>query len=55
VWNNFRPVYENEKENCRILRNKEIYAIVKKKLHHNRYSKVSYITLVLVCTEDGKK
>jgi hypothetical protein len=24
------PVYDNEKENCRILTNKEIYAIVKK-------------------------
>jgi len=26
------PVYDNEKENWRILTNKEIYAIVKKKL-----------------------
>jgi hypothetical protein len=24
------PVYDNEKENCRILTDKEIYAIVKK-------------------------
>jgi hypothetical protein len=24
------PVYDNEKENCRLLTNKEIYAIVKK-------------------------
>jgi len=24
------PVYDNEKENCRILTNKEIYAMVKK-------------------------
>jgi hypothetical protein len=26
----FGPVYDNEKENCRILTNKEIYARVKK-------------------------
>jgi hypothetical protein len=32
------PVYDNEKENCRILTNKEIYAIVKK-THHNRENK----------------
>jgi hypothetical protein len=30
------PVYENEKENWRILTNKEISAIVKKKNHYNR-------------------
>jgi hypothetical protein len=33
------PVYGNEKENWRILTNKEIYAIVKK-THYNRKSKV---------------
>jgi hypothetical protein len=26
----FGPVYDNEKEDCRILTNKEIYAVVKK-------------------------
>jgi hypothetical protein len=34
------PVYDNEKENWRILTNKEIYAIVKKP-HYNRDSKVT--------------
>jgi hypothetical protein len=34
------PVYENEKENWRILTNKEIYALVKK-THHNRDSKIT--------------
>jgi hypothetical protein len=34
------PVYDNEKENWRILTNKEIYKIVKKK-HHNRDNKVT--------------
>jgi hypothetical protein len=34
------PVYDNEKENWRILTNKEIYAIVKKN-HHNRDNKVT--------------
>jgi len=33
------PVYSNEKENCRILNNKEIYAIVKR-TYYNRDSKV---------------
>jgi hypothetical protein len=33
------PVYNNEKENWRILTNKEIYAMVKK-THYNRDSKV---------------
>jgi hypothetical protein len=32
------PVYDSEKENWRILTNKEIYAIVKK-THHNRDNK----------------
>jgi hypothetical protein len=34
------PVYDNEKENWRILINKEIYAIVKKN-HYNRDNKVT--------------
>jgi hypothetical protein len=33
------PLYDNEKENWRILSNKETYAIVKK-THYNRDSKV---------------
>ena len=33
------PVYDNEKENWRILTNKEIYAMVKK-THYNEDSKV---------------
>ena len=35
----FGPVYDNEKENCRILTNKEIYARVKKS-YNNRDNKV---------------
>ena len=34
------PVYDNEKENWRILTNKEIYAMVKK-THNNRDNKVT--------------
>jgi hypothetical protein len=34
------PVYDNEKENWRILTNKEIYAILKKS-HHNRNNKAT--------------
>jgi hypothetical protein len=34
------PVYYNEKENRRILTNKEIYAIVKKN-YHNRDNKAT--------------
>jgi hypothetical protein len=48
------PVYDNEKENRRILSNKEIYEIVKK-THYNRHSKVKYITVVWACTENGRK
>jgi hypothetical protein len=48
------PVYDNEKENWRILTDKEIYAIVKK-THNNRDSKVTYIVLVWGCTESGRK
>jgi len=33
------PVYDNEKENWRILANKEIYVVVKKN-HYNRDNKV---------------
>jgi len=33
------PVYDNEKENCRILTNKEIYVMVKK-THCNGDNKV---------------
>jgi len=33
------PVYDNEKENWRILTNREIYAMVKK-THYNRDNKV---------------
>jgi hypothetical protein len=47
-------VYENEKENWRILTNKEIYVLVKK-THYNRDNKVKYITLVSACTENGRK
>jgi hypothetical protein len=47
-------VYDNEKENWRILTNKEIYAVVKKP-HHNRYNKVKQITLVWAWTENGRK
>jgi hypothetical protein len=48
------PVYDNEKENWRILTNKEIYAMVKK-THYNRDNKVKYIMLVWVYTENGRK
>jgi len=48
------PVHKNEKENWRILTNKEIYASVKK-THYNRDNKVKSITLVWVCAENGRK
>jgi len=48
------PVYDNEKENWRILISKEIYAVVKK-THYNRDSKVNYIMLVWPCTGNGRK
>jgi hypothetical protein len=35
-----------KKENWRILTNKEVYVIVKKKPHHNRDSKITKVTLV---------
>jgi hypothetical protein len=47
------PIYDNEKENWRILTNKEISAIVKK-THYNRDNKVTQITLVWTCTENGR-
>ena len=50
----FGPVYDNEKENWRILTNKEIYAMVKK-THYNRDNKGKKITLVWACTENGRK
>jgi len=47
-------LYDSEKENWRILTNKEIYASVKK-TYYNRNNKVKYITLVWACTENGRK
>ena len=49
------PVHDNEKENWRILTNKEIHAMVKKKKHYNRKNKVKYIMVVWACTENGRK
>jgi len=48
------PIYDNEKENWRILTNKEIYARVKK-TYYNTDNKVIYIMLVWACTENGRK
>jgi len=48
------PVYDNEKENWRILTNIEIYANVKK-TYYNRDSKVKYITSVLGIYREWKK
>ena len=42
------PAYGNEKENWRILTDKEIYAVVKKPT-------VAETTLVWACTEIGRK
>jgi hypothetical protein len=47
------PLYYNEKENWRILTNKEIVQWLKP--HYNRDNKVKQITLVWVCTESGRK
>ena len=47
------PVYDNEKENWRVLTNKEIYASVKK-FYYNKDNKVKWITLVWGRTENGK-
>jgi len=46
------PVYDNEKENWRILTYKEIYASVKKPTMTDT---IRYITLVWTCTENGRK
>jgi hypothetical protein len=43
------PVYDNEKENWRILTNKEIYAIVKKS------TITETVVLVWACIENGRK
>jgi hypothetical protein len=48
------PVYDKEKENWRLLTNKEIYAVVKK-THHNRDNKVTQIMLVRAFTENERK
>ena len=48
------PVYDNEKENWRILTNEEIYANIKKTFY-NRDNKAAKITLVWTCTENGRK
>jgi hypothetical protein len=46
------PVYDNEKENWRLLTNKEIYASVKKP---TIIETIRLITLVWTCTENGRK
>jgi hypothetical protein len=43
-----------KKKIARILTNNEIYAMVKK-THYNRDNKVTQITLVWTCTENGRK
>jgi hypothetical protein len=45
------PVHDNEKENWRILTNKEIYAILKKAT----ITETIRITLVWACTENRRK
>jgi hypothetical protein len=47
------PVYENERENCRILTNTEIYAMVKK-LTITETVRLNRL-LVWACTENGRK
>jgi uncharacterized protein YtpQ (UPF0354 family) len=54
VYRILDPVYDNEKENWRILTNKEIYAMVQK-THYNRDNKIKQTTLVWACTENGRK
>jgi hypothetical protein len=39
------PVYENEKENCRMLTNKEIYAVVKNPLLQRQQGYIDYVGL----------
>jgi hypothetical protein len=48
------PVYDYERENWRILNNKQIYAVAIKP-HYNRDSKVTLITVVWACAENGKE
>jgi len=48
------PVHDNEKENWRILTNKEIYARVKKTTIIETI-RLNKITLVWACTENGRK
>jgi hypothetical protein len=48
------PVYDSEKENWKILTNKEMYAVAKE-TYCNRDSKVMWIVLVWTCTENGRK
>jgi len=50
---NLGPVCDNEKENWRILTNKEIHAVVKKPTMTD--IKVKYITFVWACAENGRK
>jgi len=47
------PVYENEKENWKILTKKKCMQLLK--THYNRDNKVIWITLVWACTENGRK
>ena len=47
------PVYDNEKENWRILTNKEIYASVKKLTIIETIRLIVYV--VWACTENGRK
>ena len=48
------PIDDNEKENWRILTNKEMYVMVKT-YTITQDSKVKYITLVWACTDNGRK
>jgi transposase len=47
-------VYDNEKENWRILTDKEIYAFVKKP-YNKRDNKATEIMLIWTCTGNGRK
>ena len=47
-------VYDDEKENWRILNNKDVSTMVKK-THYNRDNKDKQIMLVWACTENGRK
>jgi hypothetical protein len=48
------PVYDNKKENWRILTKKVIYLIFKK-TYHNRDNMATYIVLVWTSTENRRK